>query len=163
MVGVGSPAGDDRVGWEVVLAFEAELRNRPFLEPCIRTRACDRPGAALVNLLDGFDRAVIVDAARGPYCRPGTVRWLDERGLHAFQSTSTHGFGVAEALALGRAMGNRSCLVDVLAVCTSRFEGDTVSEVVRAAVPVAVEIILARLLNTHVVPRDGIALTPSNA
>jgi hydrogenase maturation protease len=139
VIGVGSPFGDDRVGWEVATALEAAPR------PGVDTRACDRPGAALVALLAGVGHAVIVDAARAEGVPPGSLRWLDEHELEAGHAVSSHGFGLGPALALARALGDAPRHVDVLAIAGARFEGDQLSPAVRAAVPLAARAVLARI------------------
>ena len=142
VIGVGSPFGDDRVGWEVVAAVRMALRSAPAP---VRTLACDRPGAALLEALEGVKHAVIVDAARAGDCPPGSLRWLDGRGLEGERAASSHGFGLAEALALARALGDAPRRVDVLAIAAVRFEGDALSEPVRAAVPLAARAVLERI------------------
>jgi hydrogenase maturation protease len=142
VVGVGSPFGDDRAGWEVVAALDAALRQRPALPVAVRTCTLDRPGAALVEALQGVQHAVIVDAAHESTAAPGTFGWLDQRCIETEHPASSHGFGLGEALALTRALGALPARVDVLAICGARFEGDALSEPVRAAVPTAVQAII---------------------
>lgn len=96
VLGVGSPFGGDRVGWRVVDRLAAEGEDR------VRLEALDRPGPALVTAMAGAGFAVIVDAVR-PAPAPGTLHRLTGLGdLPARSPASSHGFGVAEALALGQ-------------------------------------------------------------
>lgn len=144
VIGVGSPFGDDRAGWEVVAALEAALRSAAA--PPLRRvdiRACDRPGAALVHMLAGVQHAVIVDVALSPGSPAGNVRWLGEHEIEARCPASSHGFGLAEALALARALGDAPSRVSVLAISATHWEGDALSDPVREAVPVAVREVLA--------------------
>jgi hydrogenase maturation protease len=148
VIGVGSPFGDDRAGWEVVAALEATLRSvaRPPLR--VDVRACDRPGAALVHMLAGVQHAVIVDVALSAGSPAGSVRWIGEPEIEARRTASSHGFGLAEALALARALGDAPPRVSVLAISATHFEGDALSDPVREAVPVAVREVLA-LIHGH--------------
>jgi hydrogenase maturation protease len=146
VVGVGSPFGDDRVGWEVVAALEEALRSGLQLPVAVRTCALDRPGAALIDALRDAHHAVIVDACAAGSAA-GSLCWLDEHALEAAPSASSHGFGLAQALALARAIGATPDRVDVLAVSGAQFDGDTLSDAVRAAVPAAVQSIRALLLD----------------
>lgn len=99
VLGVGSPFGGDRVGWRVVERLAAAGETRARLE------ALDRPGPALVTAMAGAAFAVIVDAVR-PAPAPGTVHRLTySDDLPARSPASSHGFGVAEALALGQRLG----------------------------------------------------------
>jgi hydrogenase maturation protease len=148
VVGVGSPFGDDRVGWEVVAALEAGLHEGA----AIRTLALDRPGAGLINALDGVQHAIIVDAAQDADVPPGTLHWLDLSEIGASSSASSHGFGLGQALALARALDAAPTRLELLAVCAECFDGEALSESVRAAVPRAVEEILGRLLSPSPAP-----------
>jgi hydrogenase maturation protease len=143
VLGAGSPFGDDRIGWEVMAALQAALQDAP--PGRVHTRACDRPGASLVNELEGVHHLIIVDAARIAGAPAGQLNWLDEAGLEGGGSVSTHGFGVAQALALARAIGRAPARVDVLAISVEQLEGHGLSEPVRKAVPGAVREILARI------------------
>jgi hydrogenase maturation protease len=141
VIGVGSPFGDDRAGWEVVAA----LRSAAPLPLRVDIRACDRPGAALVQWLAGVEHAVIIDAALSAGSPPGRVRWLAEREIEARRAVSSHGFGLAEALALARALGDAPSRVSVLAISVTHLEGEALSDPVREAVPVAVREVLAHI------------------
>jgi hydrogenase maturation protease len=145
VIGVGSPFGDDRVGWDVVAALEAALRTGPTRRSAVDTRICDRPGAALVGMLAGVEHAVIVDAARAAGLAPGSLCWLAEHEIEAESAASSHGFGLAHALALARVLGDAPGRVDVLAIGAARFEGESLSDALRAAVPLAVRGVLARI------------------
>jgi hydrogenase maturation protease len=143
VIGVGSPFGDDRAGWEVAARLEAALRGAGPLPLRIDIRSCDRPGAALVHLLADVQHAVIVDVALSAGTRPGSVRWLSEHEIAARRAISSHGFGVAEALALARALGRAPSRVSVLAISGTCMQGETLSVPVREAVPIAVREVLA--------------------
>jgi hydrogenase maturation protease len=61
------------------------------------------PGLGLLNLLEGYRSAILVDAVRSG-STPGTTHQITEDQLEQFSpgSSSAHGWGVAETLALGR-------------------------------------------------------------
>jgi hydrogenase maturation protease len=162
VIGVGSPFGDDRAGWEVAAALEAALGSEGAPLPRVDIRACDRPGAALVQWLAGVQHVVIVDAALSPGSPVGSVRWLAEGELEARRAASSHGFGLAEAVALARALGDASSHVSVLAISAAHFEGDALTDPVREAVPVAVREVLAHI-RRHAADarRDAAAKTQS--
>ena len=97
VVGVGSPFGGDRAGWAVVARL-GELDG-------VRVEALDRPGPGLLNVLEGATAAVIVDAVRSDAV-PGTLHRLTRLDqLPAASPASSHGLGLAEALALGERLG----------------------------------------------------------
>lgn len=113
VIGVGSPFGADRLGWALIerLRNDAELSRRQALD----LLKADRPGSALIEMMQGADHVILVDALRGGH-RPGEVLWLSpgaldrESGLY-----SSHGFGLADALALGEALGALPGRIDIAA------------------------------------------------
>ena len=102
VLGVGSPAGDDGVGLEVA----RRLAARP--PDGVEVRAVDRRGAELLELLDGADSVIVIDAARSG-APLGTVHELPLAALPRDPSAplSSHGVGVQAALALADALGRR--------------------------------------------------------
>jgi hydrogenase maturation protease len=86
----------------------------------LRLLKLDRPGGRLPAILDGAERALLIDALGGPGA-PGAVRRIDPAELAAGGTgLSGHRFGVAEALALARALGllpPRLALLGILAGC----------------------------------------------
>jgi hydrogenase maturation protease len=101
VAGVGSPLGDDAVGWEVVRA--------------LRTRVGDQPGVelhelggghGLLDVLDSRGTLILVDAVMTGL-RPGTIHrfaWPDPR-VECLRPGSTHDLTPAAALRLGEALG----------------------------------------------------------
>lgn len=100
VIGVGSPFGDDRLGWRVIEALEGRIPPSRA-----RMRKLDRPGPSVLDELAGRGEAVLVDGAvTGDV--PGTIhRYSAEQVLSPATTTSSHELGLAEALALGKALG----------------------------------------------------------
>jgi hydrogenase maturation protease len=148
IVGIGSPAGDDQAGWLVVqaLARGAWAQRCP---PGTRLVALDRPGAQLIGHLEGADVAVLIDALRSG-AAPGTIHrvradWLTEPG----PLVSSHGLGVASALALARALGALPATLLIYGIeIDPAATGGAPSEPVRAAVDALAQAI-ARELPRH--------------
>ena len=106
IIGVGSPFGDDRLGW---VAAES-LQRSPVLnglEPGrIVISILDRPGAMLLTLWDEADHVILIDGVRSGAV-PGTRHRLSVSDLAGSRLPATsHGFGVAAALELARVLGN---------------------------------------------------------
>ena len=137
VVGVGNTwRGDDAAG----LAVARRVRE---LAPAVEVRELDGDVSALVHLLEGHARAAIVDAARsgGP---PGTLHALraDREPLPSGLGSSTHAFGVADAIELARALGRLPARLDVYGVEGEDFApGAPLSPAVAAGV----EALAARL------------------
>jgi hydrogenase maturation protease len=67
----------------------------------------ERPGAELLDLLGGAGAVIVLDAVRSG-AAPGTVHDLALEELPGVAPAwSSHGLGVADALALARALGQR--------------------------------------------------------
>ena len=106
IVGVGSPFGDDRLGW---VAAETLQRSSAVnaLEPGrIVISILDRPGAMLLAHCYDADHVIVMDAVRSGAV-PGTRHRLSVSDLADSRLPATsHGFGVAAALELARVLGN---------------------------------------------------------
>ena len=130
VVGVGNPwRGDDAAG----LAVARRARER---STGLETRELEGDAAALIELWDGHSVVAIVDAARtgSPV---GTVHVFraDRDPLPATLRSSTHAFGVADAIELARALGRLPARLDVYAVEGEQFGlGTPLSPAVERAV-----------------------------
>jgi hydrogenase maturation protease len=138
-----SAAGDDGVGLAVLEA----LRARGVPEGVELVRAAE--DSALVALLETSAPVVLVDAVLGS--PPGEVVELapEELAPRGLRPVSTHGLGVAQALALARALapGRIAPLVRIVAVTIAQpvEYAWELSPAVAAAAPRAVERVLALL------------------
>jgi hydrogenase maturation protease len=132
VIGIGNPdRGDDGAGLEVA----RRVRARGPQDTVVRE--CSGEASWLLEAWEGWPRVILVDAAFGGG-RPGTTRrfeahkdplptWL----LH----TSTHSWGVAEAVELARSLGQLPPYVVMYAVEGASFEpGRHLSTAVRRAV-----------------------------
>jgi hydrogenase maturation protease len=88
----------------------------------------------LLDAWEGADEAIVVDAARSG-AAPGTVHRLDGLAAPAGLGGSTHLLGLADTLALARALGRAPARVTVYAIEGERFDaGEALSPAVAAAV-----------------------------
>lgn len=100
IIGIGSPFGDDACG----LAAARLLADEPPAGTEIVI--ADRPGTGLIELLEGVDAAILIDAVRSG-APPGTIHDLDLLDLpgSSLRAVSSHDLGVAEAMQLMTALG----------------------------------------------------------
>jgi hydrogenase maturation protease len=112
VVGLGSPAGDDALGWEVV----GRLREQVGDVDGIEFHRAEGPGR-LLDLVDGRGTLVLIDAARSG-APAGTIHHLAWPGasLEPGLSASTHGLDPAAALWLAAALGLLPAQVHVFGV-----------------------------------------------
>jgi hydrogenase maturation protease len=100
IIGVGSPVAGDDLGWAAIEALEGAGLNR-----CADLLRLDRPGPALLDYLQGRSRVILIDAMQAGL-EPGSVRALSpEELITSAQPPSSHDLGLAETLALARALG----------------------------------------------------------
>ncbi len=97
VIGIGSPFAGDSLGLQLVEQLKLRFANQPE----VTFKLLDRPGPLLLEAMRGFDRVLLVDALLGE--PPGTLRVLAiDDLLDNAGGVSSHAFGVAETLALGR-------------------------------------------------------------
>ncbi len=98
ILGLGNDLlGDDGIG---LLAAE---RLRALEGPDVAVRTTAQSGLYLLEYLQGFEDAIVVDSVVGE--RPGTVRELRGADLPEVSVPAAHYVGLPEALALARASG----------------------------------------------------------
>ena len=143
VIGVGNAwAGDDAAGLLVARAVRARV------PPGVEVIEHEGEPTSLLEEWQGAALAVVVDATSGGG-RPGEVRVMDATGgpLPAqFTGTSTHAFGLAEAIELGRALGRLPGRLVVVGVEGESFEaGAEPSAAVGAALDAAADEVLSLL------------------
>ena len=99
VAGIGSPHGDDTVGWVVVDELEAAKQGS------VRLMKARYP-ADLLDELEGCDQLLAIDACRCGLAYGTLLRleWPDD-ALLLPDSASTHGFGLESTLKLAESLG----------------------------------------------------------
>lgn len=91
--------GDDAVGLAAARALRAELAG---VQPPVEVIEAPGAGFTLLELLEGYDRALLLDAAVTGRCPPGTVLELPAEQLGDTVAPSPHAAALAEVLDLAR-------------------------------------------------------------
>jgi hydrogenase maturation protease len=143
ILGIGSPSGDDQVGWMVVdalLAREVKAGGEIVIDKL------DRPGATLLTLIEQADWAILIDAMQGNG-QPGTIRRFDRQDWAAYRGgLSSHGFGVLDALMLGGELGSLPPRLDLYGIeIGEAASGEESGADVRAAARLLADRIAAEL------------------
>ena len=139
IVGLGSPHGDDQLGWIAV----DRLRMR-LPEGVSAVKAAS--GVELLGFLVGQEDILIVDAA-APAGRPGSIRFFvwPCADLAAHSPWSTHGLGLVEALQLAETLGRIPGRVMIATVEAQRTApGSTLTPAAARGLDDLVESILQR-------------------
>jgi hydrogenase maturation protease len=143
VLGIGqSLRGDDAAGLEAVRRWQAKFPETAGRRE-VRVETSELPGLGLLDLLEGADAAVIVDAVQSG-APAGTLHRLNLDDLSSFtpDAGSAHGWGVAETLQLGRRLSPSlaECRLTLIGIAAQRFElGAGLSPQVEATLAEAVE------------------------
>ena len=140
MIGVGNPyRGDDGVGTYIAGKLAA------FDLPGVTVETQNGEGATLIDSWQSFDRVYLIDAV-APHGSPGQIHRIEaheEPITIRLSHTSSHGFGVLDAIELSRALEKlpeELIVYGVEGVCFD--EGAELSEEIEAAANVVVKQIL---------------------
>ncbi len=149
VIGIGQTLrGDDAAGIEAVQQWEAKHAVTAS-RPDVSVQYSELPGLALLDMLEGFEAAVIVDAVQDVGAAGGIFQ-LGTEELAAFDTgaKSAHGWGVAETLELGRQVGTLGPHLRIRLIGISAEQMDTgkpLSQAVSQALTAACEAIEAEV------------------
>ncbi len=158
IIGIGQRLrGDDGAGLAAV-RFWDKVYRRSMPHPNIRVEIVENAGIGLLNLLEGSDVALIVDAVQSG-AKPGTLYRLCENDLAAFWdgTDNAHGWGVAETLVLGRKLNGETLPQRVIIIGIEAGKvgiGEGLSPEVKAALPHAARLISETLEELPVFSQD---------
>ncbi|MCJ7567114.1 MAG: hydrogenase maturation protease [Anaerolineales bacterium] len=136
---------DDSVGLRVAQEVERIMQTDPDIEVGLDYWG----GLRLMERMIGFDRAIVIDAIQTG-SDPGTIHFLSPDEIPTQRSASAHDVNLPTALEFGRTAGahlprsDRILLIGIEAADVQTFD-ESLTQEVEAAVPIAVESILARL------------------
>jgi len=143
ILGLGNPIlTDDGVGIHVVRAVAASLPHKD-----LAFAEASAGGLRLLDVLAGYNHAILVDAIQTSGGRPGEIYLLHPNDLRAsLHSGSTHDLSLPGALTLGRQLGMALPTDDALVIVAIEAEdvltfGETCTPAVQAAIPQAVQMI----------------------
>lgn len=148
VVGVGQPLRrDDAAGLATARRLQAAaVPDAPAGRLAARIVTCEGDCTALVEMLAGVNVAIVVDAMFSKRA-PGTIHRFEAHAgplPAALSRSSTHAFGVAEAIELARALGQLPPRVIVFGIEGADFSlGDGLSPAMDAAVDAVVTQIAA--------------------
>jgi hydrogenase maturation protease len=144
IVGIGSPHGDDQVGW--LVADNLTRRIASFGNRYITSRRVRSP-AQILDWLDGIRRLVVVDACVG-LGTPGQVihsRW-PTIAFDRLRGGGSHDFSLWQTLVVAAELKTLPPVIDVWCVEGLRFEsGQPLSAGVSLAIVSAADAIWATL------------------
>jgi hydrogenase maturation protease len=147
ILGLGNPIlTDDGIGVHVV----RKLATHPLPEHVTCAEA-SVGGLRLLEIITGYERVIMVDAVQTADGRPGDIYHLHAGDLKAsLHAGSTHDLSFPGALHLGRSMGmalpdDENILILAVEAEDVLTFGEECTPAVQAAIPRAVEEVLAEL------------------
>ncbi len=139
IIGIGSPHGDDAVGWRAVERLVGQLPHD------VRPIAIGEP-LQMLQYLTGYGRLWIIDACRSGRLVGSVSRviWPDER-LIGQPRASTHAMSLPDTLRLAEALGTLpdSVVIYAIEIGTATQPGDVLSPAVAAALSDVQKLLLA--------------------
>ncbi len=136
LIGVGNTfRGDDAVG--ILVAQKMAKLDMPGIEVLERSGE----GTALMEAFKGCETVFVIDAMQSGVA-PGEILRFEaqnEKLPAHFSATSTHAFGVAEAVEMARLMDEMPAKLIVYGIEGKQYEtGSTLSPEVEQAIPVLI-------------------------
>ncbi len=145
ILGMGNPIlTDDRVGLEVARALHERLPEgtAEFVEAYLG-------GVELLNILEGWERVVIIDAVEPGRQEPGELKEIPLEDLASqYAPITPHNAGLVHCLGMGRACGMEmpeDLVVFTIGVLESFVFSESCTEEVAKSIPGNVERIHERL------------------
>jgi hydrogenase maturation protease len=104
LLGMGNPIlSDDAVGVRLAADFARRLRDVPDL---VVVPECSAGGLALLDIFEGYERAIVLDSVQATPASPGRWHRFDACALRESQHlTNVHDANFATTLELGRRLG----------------------------------------------------------
>lgn len=136
LIGIGSPFGDDRVGWHAVEAIERSGMLAGFPAGMATACRCSQPVTDLLPMMSGARAVFLIDGMKSG-APPGTVRRIEDGELpDGLGNVSSHGLGVADSLALARTLGMLPRTLTIYGIEIGAPAADQeISQAVLAAIP----------------------------
>jgi hydrogenase maturation protease len=152
LLGLGNELyGDDGVGLHVVRRLRAETEARAETAPVLRDvdmEECCLSGLALLEVIAGYDRLVIVDTIKKETPVPGKIHVLGEKDIRAIPGPSPHYVSIPQAIEIGRRIGlrmpRRICIVAVEAKAIYRL-GEGLTAEMESRLPAIIRKVRAAL------------------
>ncbi len=109
LLGLGNELyGDDGVGIHVVRKLRDEVKKKKKLAAQVEEveiEECSLSGLALLDVIVGYDRLILVDTIKRNAPVPGRTHLLEEKHIRAIPGPSPHYVSVPQTIALGKKLG----------------------------------------------------------
>lgn len=146
ILGVGNLIlGDDGVGVHVANELKKQIKT-----PQITIDEAITGGMNLLDLLLGYDKAVIIDAVKSTPDEHGTVKRISLTDFNTMHSCNPHDVSLMEAIEMAKKMGEDNIPEEIIIIGVMMKEipcefGEELSKEIREAVPKAVDMTIKEI------------------
>ena len=146
VLGVGNPIlCDDGVGIHVARQIKEKIND-----PNIVVDEALTGGMNLLDLITGYDKAILIDAVNIKNAKVGEVKCFPLSSLPTFHSNNPHDATIMEALELAEKLGQKNIPKEIIVIGIVLKEipyvfGEKLSPKIAKAVPKAVKIALSEI------------------
>lgn len=153
VLGVGNPIlRDDGVGIHVAKQLKQQFQN-----PNVTIDEALTGGMNLIDLILGFDKAILVDAINVKNAQPGEVRRLYPSDFSSVHSSNPHGASLLVALKLAETLGEARIpreivIIGIVIKESTLVFGEKLSKKIAAAIPIAVQMTLNEIRKNIKIP-----------
>jgi hydrogenase maturation protease len=151
VLGVGNQIlGDDGVGIHVVNELKKHIQDNPD----ITIDEAITGGMNLLDLLIGYEKAIIVDAVKSDVAENGEVKRIPLGDFNTMHSCNPHDVSLIEAIEMAKKMGEKRIPKEIVVIGVMMKQipcefKENLSNNIAAAVPKAVEMTLNELKNEN--------------
>jgi hydrogenase maturation protease len=143
VLGIGNPIlGDDGVGVHVANELKKHIND-----PNITIDEAITGGMNLLDLILGYDKAIIIDAVKTEYGEKGEVKRIPLSNFSTMHSCNPHDVSLIEAIQMAKKMGEEKIPKEIIVIGVIMKQipcefGEKLSNKIATAVPKAVELTL---------------------
>lgn len=112
VLGIGSPFGDDQLGWEAIDLLLADKKIQSYSKHHLHLEKYDRPGLNLLVEMQDAEFIFLIDAVKSNNPIGKIYRWQNMEIEQLEHFISSHQIGIGETLRLGRILNQLpECIV----------------------------------------------------
>ena len=143
VLGIGNPIlGDDGVGVHVANELKNQIKN-----PSVTIDEAITGGMNLLDLILGYDKAIIIDAVKTDDGEKGEVKRIPFGNFSTMHSCNPHDVSLIEAIEMAKKMGENRIPKEIIVIGVMMKEipcefGEELSKEIATAVPKAVDMAL---------------------
>ena len=148
VLGVGNLIlGDDGVGIHVTREVKKQINDLD-----ITIDEAITGGMNLLDLLVGYDKAIIIDAVKSETAETGEVKRIPLSDFNTMNSCNPHDVSLVEAIKMAKRLGETRIPTEIIIIGIMMKQipcefGENLSKDIAAAVPIAVEMTLNEIKN----------------